>query len=295
MLTIIGTILASSLVAFSFARLRWPGRDVLFVVLLATMMLPAAVTMMPVFLIFRWLGWIDTLRPLWVPAFFGSAFNIFLLRQFFLTIPNDLEDAAKIDGCSYFGDLLADHAAAHQARARRDHDHLTFMGSWNNFMGPLIYISSPENMTLAYALQLFQGLARRRARHDDGRLDAGDAAGARALLLHAALLHPGRDFDGDKRIAMAWAPSRSREPRREAAYAATLDSRPYGWYVCAAAPEATWTTERLCTERLRAGTWAEVPDLPGLVTEGDTLDALVNALNEAVTGLARGGRQALRR
>ena len=102
-MTILGTLLSSSLVAFSFARLRWPGRDALFLVLLSTMMLPGAVTMMPVFLIFRWLGWIDTLRPLWVPAFFGSAFNIFLLRQFFLTIPFDLEDAAKIDGCSYFG------------------------------------------------------------------------------------------------------------------------------------------------------------------------------------------------
>jgi multiple sugar transport system permease protein len=102
LLTIVGTVLSSSLVAFSFARLRWPGRDLLFVVLLATMMIPGAVTMLPVFLIFRWLGWIDTLRPLWFPALFGSAVNIFLLRQFFMTIPNDLEDAAKIDGCSYF-------------------------------------------------------------------------------------------------------------------------------------------------------------------------------------------------
>ncbi len=154
-LTILGTLLSSSLVAFSFARLRWPGRDMLFVVLLATMMLPGAVTMMPLFLIFRWLGWVDTLRPLWVPAFFGSAFNIFLLRQFFLTIPNDLEDAAKIDGCSFIGiywrimlPLIKPALAAITI--------MTFMGAWNNFMGPLIYVSSPENMPLAYALQLFQ-------------------------------------------------------------------------------------------------------------------------------------------
>jgi multiple sugar transport system permease protein len=154
-LTIIGTILASSLVAFSFARLRWAGRDVLFGVLLATMMLPGAVTMMPIFLIFRWLGWIDTLKPLWVPSFFGSAFNIFLLRQFFLTIPNDLEDAAKIDGCSYFGiywrimlPLIKPAIAAITI--------MTVMGTWNNFMGPLIYVSSPMHMPLAYALQLFQ-------------------------------------------------------------------------------------------------------------------------------------------
>jgi len=154
-LTVIGTVLSSSLVAFAFARLRWPGRDVLFVVLLATMMLPGAVTMMPVFLIFRWLGWIDTLRPLWVPSFLGSAFNIFLLRQFFMTIPNDLEDAAKIDGCSYFGiyrrimlPLIKPALAAITI--------MTFMGSWNNFMGPLIYVSSPTRMPLSYALQLFQ-------------------------------------------------------------------------------------------------------------------------------------------
>lgn len=156
LLTIIGTVLSSSLVAFAFARLRWPGRDVLFVVLLATMMIPPAVTMLPVFLIFRSLNWIDTLKPLWVPALFGSAFNVFLLRQFFMTIPNDLEDAAKIDGCSYFRiywtimlPLIKPALAALTIFA--------FMGSWNNFMGPLIYISSPEKMTLAYALQLFQG------------------------------------------------------------------------------------------------------------------------------------------
>ncbi len=155
-LVILGTILSSSLVAFSFARLRWPGRDLLFVIMLATMMVPAAVTMLPVFLIYRSLGWIDTLRPLWFGAFFGSGFNIFLLRQFFMTIPNDLEDAAKIDGCGFFTiywkimlPLIKPALAALTIFA--------FMGSWNNFMGPLIYISSPEKMTLAYALQLFQG------------------------------------------------------------------------------------------------------------------------------------------
>jgi len=156
LLVIVGTVLSSSLVAFSFARLRWPGRDVLFIVMLATMMIPAAVTMLPVFLIFRWLGWIDTLRPLWVPALFGSGFNIFLLRQFFLTIPLELEDAAKIDGCGYFAIywkiMLPSIKPALAALTI-----FAFMASWNNFMGPLIYISSPEKMTLAYALQLFSG------------------------------------------------------------------------------------------------------------------------------------------
>ena len=154
-LNIVGVIFSSSLVAFAFARLRWPGRDLLFVLMLSTMMLPAAVTMIPVFLIYRGLGWVDTLQPLWVPAFFAAPFNVFLLRQFFLTIPNDLEDAAKIDGCSYFRiywnimlPLIKPALAALTI--------LAFMGSWNNFMGPLIYVSSPEKMTLAYALRLFQ-------------------------------------------------------------------------------------------------------------------------------------------
>ena len=155
-LRILGTLLSSSLVAYSFARLRWPGRDVLFIVLLSTMMLPGAVTMIPVYLIFRGLGWIDTLKPLWVPSFFAGAFSVFLLRQFFMTIPLDLEDAAKIDGCSYFGiywrimlPLIKPALAALTIMA--------FMGSWNDFMGPLIYINSPEKMPLSYALVLFQG------------------------------------------------------------------------------------------------------------------------------------------
>ena len=154
-LSILGTLLGSSMVAYGFARLKFPGRDVLFVVLLATMMLPQAVTMMPVFLIFRWLGWVDTLKPLWVPAFFGSAFNIFLLRQFFLGIPTELEDAAKIDGCSYIGIfwriMLPQIKPALAALTI-----MAFMGAWNDFRNPLIYISSPEKETLAYALQLYQ-------------------------------------------------------------------------------------------------------------------------------------------
>ena len=154
-LSLTGVLFSSSMVAYSFARLRWPGRDALFMILLGTMMLPQAVTMIPTFLIFRQLGWIDTLRPLWVGGLFGGAFNIFLLRQFYLTIPNDLEDAAKIDGCSYFTiywrvmlplikPALAALAIMH------------FMATWNDFMGPLIYISSPKLMTGSYALQLFK-------------------------------------------------------------------------------------------------------------------------------------------
>lgn len=154
-LTVAGTLLSSSLVAYAFARMRFPLKNFLFTLLLSTMMLPAAVTMLPTFLIFRSLGWVDTLLPLWVPAFLGSAINIFLLRQFFSTIPMELEDAAKIDGCSpirtYWQIMLPQVKPA-----------LAFIGvsttlaTWNNFMGPLVYVNSPEKMPIAYALQLFQ-------------------------------------------------------------------------------------------------------------------------------------------
>ena len=153
--TTVGTVLSSSIVAYAFARLKWPGKNIWFGVLLATMMIPGAVTMMPQFLIFRSLGWYDSLRPLWVPAFFGSAFNIFLLRQFFMSIPGELEDAAKIDGCGPFGVYwkvmlpLVKPALAAIAI-------MSVLGAWNNFQGPLIYLSSPEKMPLAYALQLYQ-------------------------------------------------------------------------------------------------------------------------------------------
>ena len=153
-MSVIGTVLSSSFVAYGFARMRWPGKDWLFGVLLATMMLPDAVTMMPRFLIFRQLHWIDTLLPLWVPSFFASAFSVFLLRQFFMGIPQELEDAAKIDGCGPFTTwwrvmmpLVKPALAAVTI--------MTFLGAWKDFLGPLIYISSPEKMPLSYVLQLY--------------------------------------------------------------------------------------------------------------------------------------------
>lgn len=155
LMSVIGTVISSSLVAYAFARLRWPGKNLLFVVLLATMMVPGAVTLMPQFLIFRSLGWVDTLLPLWVPAFFAAPFNVFLLRQFFMSIPGELEDAAKIDGCgplgTYWRIMLPQVKPALAAISI-----LGVMGAWNNFQGPLIYVSSPEKMPLAYALQLYQ-------------------------------------------------------------------------------------------------------------------------------------------
>ncbi len=153
-MNVIGTILASSLVAYAFSRLRFPGRGALFSVLLSTMMLPSAITLLPQFLIFRSLGWVDTLLPLWVPAFFGSAFNIFLLRQFFLSIPMELEDAAKIDGCGYlksFWSVMLPQIKPALAVIAI----WTFLGAWNNFMGPLIYVNSPEHMPISYAVQMY--------------------------------------------------------------------------------------------------------------------------------------------
>jgi ABC-type glycerol-3-phosphate transport system permease component len=154
-LNILGQLFACSLVAYAFARLRWPGRDVIFVLLLSTMMLPPQVTMVPVFLIIRKLHWYNTLTPLWLPSFFGSAFFIFLLRQFLMTIPRDLEDAAKIDGCSHFGlywrimlPLIGPALAAVAI--------FQFLGSWNDFMGPLIYINDLRLTPLSLGLFQFQ-------------------------------------------------------------------------------------------------------------------------------------------
>lgn len=155
-LNVLGTILSSSIVAYAFSRMRFPGKMLLFTIVLSTMMLPAAVTLLPTFLIFRTLGWIDTLKPLWVPAFFASAFNIFLLRQFFMQVPMELEDAAKIDGSGYlktFWSIMLPQVKPALAVIGI----WTFMGTWGDLMGPLIYISSPEKMPLTYALALFNG------------------------------------------------------------------------------------------------------------------------------------------
>ena len=156
-LTIAGTVLTSSLVAYAFACLRWPGRDALFLFVVATMMLPLQVIMIPLFVLFKELGWLNTYKPLIVPAFLGGgAFNIFVLRQFFLGIPRDLFDAARIDGASewriYWGIALPLARPALVTVGL-----LTFMFGWNDFLGPLIYLSDPSKNTLALGLALFTG------------------------------------------------------------------------------------------------------------------------------------------
>lgn len=153
--SLVGVVVSSSLVAYSFAKLRWPGRNIMFVVLLSTMMLPGQVTMIPIYIMFNRLGWVDTWRPLIVPAFFGNAFFIFLLRQFFMTIPTELMEAAKIDGCNNFKiyqNILLPLAKPALATVAIFH----FFWTWNDFMGPLLYINSPEKYTISLGLQAFQ-------------------------------------------------------------------------------------------------------------------------------------------
>jgi multiple sugar transport system permease protein len=158
-LSTVGALLSSSLVAYSFARFRYRGRDALFVITLGTLMLPVQVTLIPQFVLFHQLGWINTLAPLWVPACFGGgAFSIFLLRQFFMTIPRDLDEAAIADGANpfqvYWAILLPLLKPPLSALAI-----LWFIGGWNDFIGPVIYLNSPDKFTVAIGLATFQKTA----------------------------------------------------------------------------------------------------------------------------------------
>lgn len=149
-------VATSAMAAYAFARLRFPGRDKIFFGYLATMMIPGAVTMIPVFILLRYLGWIDTYRAMILPAAF-TAYGTFMLRQFFLTLPKDLEDAAKIDGCSYLGIFwriilpLSKPALATLTT-------FTFLGTWMSFMWPLIVMNSHEKFTLPIGLAYFKSL-----------------------------------------------------------------------------------------------------------------------------------------
>jgi multiple sugar transport system permease protein len=154
-LSVSGMVISTSLVAYGFSRVRWRFRGAVFAVVLATMMIPFPVIMGPMFILFRDLGWIGTLKPLWVPAWFASGYNIFLLRQFFMTIPRDLDEAAKIDGCSHLGVLwriILPNAKPALAVVALFH----FMFVWNDFLGPLIFLVDRDDFTLALGLQLYQ-------------------------------------------------------------------------------------------------------------------------------------------
>jgi multiple sugar transport system permease protein len=157
-LSLVGMVLSSAIAAYGFARIQFPGRRLMFGVCLATMMIPFPVIMVPTYIIFKHLGWIGTFLPLWVPAWFGSAFNIFLLRQFFMGIPKELEESASLDGCSRWGCFwriilpLSKPALAVVALF-----HL--LAVWNDLVGPLIYLTHQDQFTLALGLQSLQSRA----------------------------------------------------------------------------------------------------------------------------------------
>ncbi len=155
LLSVIGMVLASAICAYGFSKIEWRGRGVVFAVMLATMMIPFPAVMIPTYFIFKYFGWIGSLKPLWVPACFGGAFNIFLLRQFFLQIPTDLSEAARIDGLGHWGIFwriilpLSRPALAVVALFHA-------MYVWNDYIGPLIYLNHQDLFTLALGLQFFQ-------------------------------------------------------------------------------------------------------------------------------------------
>jgi multiple sugar transport system permease protein len=154
-MNVIGTVASSALAAYGFSRIEWRGRDRVFMLLLATMMIPFPVVMVPVYTLFKHLGWIGGFKPLWAPAFCAGAFNVFLLRQFFMTLPRDISEAARIDGCSEFQIFmriilpLAKPALLVVALFQ-------FMFTWNDFLGPLIFLTEQRDYTLALGLQNFQ-------------------------------------------------------------------------------------------------------------------------------------------
>ncbi|MCA0295638.1 MAG: carbohydrate ABC transporter permease [Actinobacteria bacterium] len=156
---VIGTLLSCSFSAYGFARLRAPGRNVIFGVLMATMMLPSTVTLVPTYIAFNKIGWLNTFLPLIIPAFFGSAFFIFMFRQFYLSIPKELEEAARIDGAGYFRiwwSIFLPLSMPVIATVTV----FTFVGTYNDFFGPLIYLTDESKWTISVALSTFGGSPR---------------------------------------------------------------------------------------------------------------------------------------
>lgn len=155
-MNIIGHVSSCTLVAFAFARLRFPGRNLLFMLLLATLMIPGQITLLPRFVVFQSLGWVGSYLPLIVPSFFGNAFFIFLMRQYIMTIPRDLDEAARIDGAStwdvFFRIILPLCLPPMMVTAV-----LTFLWTWNEFLDPLIYISNYDDYTIQLGLNMLKG------------------------------------------------------------------------------------------------------------------------------------------
>ncbi len=152
-----GEVFISSLVAYSFARLRWPGRDKVFALCLATMMMPWVVTFIPVFIEFSQLGWVNTFLPLIVPALFGNAFYIFLIRQFMLTLPKEMEEAARMDGANTL-QIFTQVVLPLITPALTTVAIFSFMSHWNDYLGPMIYLHAPELKTLILGLATFESM-----------------------------------------------------------------------------------------------------------------------------------------
>ncbi len=156
---VVSTLLSCSFSAYGFARLRAPGKNVIFGVLMATMMLPSTVTLVPTYIAFNKIGWLNTFLPLIVPALFGSAFFIFLFRQFYLSIPKEVEEAARIDGAGYFRiwwSIFLPLSLPVIATVMV----FTFVGTYNDFFGPLIYLTDESKWTISVALASFGGSPR---------------------------------------------------------------------------------------------------------------------------------------
>lgn len=152
----VGAVVSAITVAYGLSRIRWPGREFVFTILLATLMLPGVVTLIPVFIIFKSIGWIGTFLPLWAPAWFGFAFYIFLMRQFMMSVPLELDEAAKIDGASSFR-ILWQVIAPLCGPAIATVTIFAFLHHYNDFLGPLIYIAENDMFTLPLGLLWFQG------------------------------------------------------------------------------------------------------------------------------------------
>ena len=154
-MTTLGTIISSAAVAYGFSRIRFKGRDFLFAVTLSTMMLPGIVTLIPTYVLFKTIGWVGSYAPLIVPSFFGAAFNIFLLRQFMITVPYELTDAALVDGATHF-DILWRIMIPLVKPALLVIGVMNVMYIWNDFMGPLIYLSESSTYPLVMGLNAFR-------------------------------------------------------------------------------------------------------------------------------------------
>ena len=151
---VVALTISSSFIAYGFARIPWPGRGIVFSILLSTLMIPYAVTLIPTFLVFRSLGWVGSYWPLTIPSLFGDAFSIFLLRQFYMTIPQELSEAARIDGASeyaIYGRIILQLSKPALATVAL----FTFMYHWNDLLGPLIYLSDKDTYTLALGMNGF--------------------------------------------------------------------------------------------------------------------------------------------